>query len=312
MVVFLLNGVVHVVRHEGSTFEKDTTVLSESETDYPDDLPPLIPPDDLSDYQTPVPSQTGARPCSSPSDWTGMNHDYSSQHAPFFNSGHPSADNVFLSFALSRPQQTVSPALRHPQNPAKRHKVDRSSWHCQEPGCNRTFSQSWNLKRHGAVAHRGEKPYICRESYCGEAFSYSSRLKKHEELVHGRIEKRFTCPEPGCVKIFSYLSQLQKHEAAVHRAEKPFPCQETGCVKSFSQAVHLKTHVSAVHRREKPFICSEPGCGQGFSQSGNLNRHVVSIHRVDKSHLPKSDCPEGFSQSGNLKVPETALHCGWS
>ena len=48
--------------------------------------------------------------------------------------------------------------------------------------CEKTFTDSGNLKRHVKAVHEGTKDYKC--DYCGKSFSEPGKLKRHVKAVH--------------------------------------------------------------------------------------------------------------------------------
>ena len=47
---------------------------------------------------------------------------------------------------------------------------------CEYPGCNKSFSKSWNFKDH-ALVHEGIKPYACK--ICLKSFTQRGNMEKH-------------------------------------------------------------------------------------------------------------------------------------
>ena len=70
-----------------------------------------------------------------------------------------------------------------------------------------------NLKIHRRV-HTGEKPFKCQFPGCDRSFPNSSDRKKHI-LTHGE-HKPFKCKVPGCDKLYTHPSSLRKHMKVTH------------------------------------------------------------------------------------------------
>jgi uncharacterized Zn-finger protein len=68
-------------------------------------------------------------------------------------------------------------------------------FHCEWPGCGKSFGQKGNIIRHYAV-HGAEKEYKCDWPNCTREFADSSTLKRHL-LVHSG-KKPFECDWPSC------------------------------------------------------------------------------------------------------------------
>ena len=119
----------------------------------------------------------------------------------------------------------------------------RSPTECECENCDYTCSQKFNLKRHVASVHKGNKPFKC------EVCDYNSSQKGH----------------------------LKQHVASVHEIKKPFKCEI--CDYGFSQKSHLTKHVASVHEIKKPFKCKI--CDYTCSKKFNLKRHVASVHEAN-------------------------------
>ena len=77
--------------------------------------------------------------------------------------------------------------------------------------CDKSFSQTSDLKRHIHTIHEGHKDYKCES--CGKSFSQAGELKRHIHTVHDG-HKDDKCD--SCCKSFTKLQSLEKHLHIVH------------------------------------------------------------------------------------------------
>ncbi len=197
---------------------------------------------------------------------------------------------------------------------------------CPREDCGKTFSQSYNLKRHGRE-HTRERPFVCQLHNCGQRFAHQSSLQRH--LRSHRAQKSFVCCHEGCANAFTRKDNLRAH-LRTHAGEKPFSCPWENCEKRFGQAPHLTEHLRChtgerpfvcpvqacgarfvksshlaehrrIHSEEKPFSCLWEKCGRRFKRASHLNVHCRS-HTTQKSFVcPHADCGRGFVQSSTLR-----------
>lgn len=79
-------------------------------------------------------------------------------------------------------------------------------FHCEFPGCDRSFSRFYNMKSHQRC-HTGERPYVCDEPGCEASFSRNHDLKRHKR-VHSGV-RPYRCVD--CQKTFSRMDALSRH-----------------------------------------------------------------------------------------------------
>jgi uncharacterized Zn-finger protein len=118
---------------------------------------------------------------------------------------------------------------------------ERKIFHCDMPGCSKTFSQKTHLSIHRR-AHTGDKPYTCKLPGCGHRFSQLGNLRTHERRHTG--EKPYSCPK--CDKHFAQKGNVRAH-LRTHNPTKPFECRLDNCNKNFTQLGNLKSHQNKFH-----------------------------------------------------------------
>lgn len=78
--------------------------------------------------------------------------------------------------------------------------------------CQKDFSRTENLRIHKRV-HTGEKPFKCQFEGCDKSFSNSSDRKKHQNC---HAQGVLVCPAPTCGRSYCHPSSLRKHLKREH------------------------------------------------------------------------------------------------
>jgi len=146
---------------------------------------------------------------------------------------------------------------------------------CPVEGCNKAFSQSYNLTKHKKTVHEGVY-YECEE--CGRRFGVKHNMSRHFQTVHLQ-EKRFKCPTCG-IK-FARKQDLKRHVMTVHDLIKSFECEH--CGKSFGQACSRKEHIEAVHLGIRYSCTWRGGCGYSTGQKQQVPFHIRRVHTKEWS-----------------------------
>ena len=144
---------------------------------------------------------------------------------------------------------------------------------CEEPSCDKTFSQASEARRHFKSAHLKETAHKC--TTCGLEFTRQWLLKQHFNMVHLKL-RPFWCEVKGCEKTFSQKSHLTTHTKTVHLKMRAYECSSPGCSHSATTANSLKSHVAGVHLKAKPFLCPYIGCTYAAVSKTHLVMHKKS------------------------------------
>ncbi|KAF9009624.1 hypothetical protein BDQ17DRAFT_1235902 [Cyathus striatus] len=91
-------------------------------------------------------------------------------------------------------------------NASHKRRKQEATFICPFPGCESTFTRSFNLKGH-IRSHNEEKPFQCHWAGCGKGFARQHDCRQHEQL-HTNY-RPFTCD--GCQKQFARMDALGRH-----------------------------------------------------------------------------------------------------
>ena len=170
--------------------------------------------------------------------------------------------------------------------------------------CDKTFTQSGNLKRHTEIVHEKIKKFKCDK--CDKLFSVKYNLNQHIGLVHDNREDLKRKKE-YCTKCEKSISDLKRHERMVHEKKQQFPCHI--CNKMFSIAFNLNKHISLYHEgtsKSDRIQCET--CGKSFSRKDILLKHKNTIH--EKTRTFKCDiCGKLFNRKDKLN-DHLKIHTG--
>jgi uncharacterized Zn-finger protein len=84
-----------------------------------------------------------------------------------------------------------------------------SSYVCTHEGCEKSYSNAFNLKRHIESFHQGIKKFFC--GICGKGLSSKQNMREHS-FIHKGV-KPYKCTVKECEAAFRQASQLSMHLA---------------------------------------------------------------------------------------------------
>ena len=155
--------------------------------------------------------------------------------------------------------------------------------------CRKTFSKSFNLKRHIEKFHTDSAAPNNKTITMNGSFFYP-------EKKEGNNNEVLKCEQ--CDKKFLSILSLRKHVQREHEREKVFNCSH--CQDSFTTKYNLKRHILAQHDKTV-FLCTY--CGESKQNEFNLKRHIDLIHENPKKRKKyyKDEVPEKYAKHREKK-----------
>ena len=183
---------------------------------------------------------------------------------------------------------------------------------CPTFGCDESFLNDKNLRRHLIDAHITGAPVQCE--FCAKLFVGKSQVEFHIEQKHPEKvseSPRFFCQEPGCGLGFVRLRVLRKHCRGEHAHPKPKattrpPAKAT--VASECPICHglfrrVGLHITLAHEEScNSFMCR-------FCQKVFQSPEVMIQHRVREHHKAKVKEPVACDVCGKVLASKRLLYC---
>lgn len=94
--------------------------------------------------------------------------------------------------------------------------MENTDFTCSYEGCQKTYSNAFNLKRHVESFHLNIKKFFC--AICHKGLSSKQNMREHSFIHQG--SKPYNCRFPNCQEAFRQLSQLKLHESIHREIEK--------------------------------------------------------------------------------------------
>ena len=151
----------------------------------------------------------------------------------------------------------------------KGQRIGKGNFHCEWPGCFRTFPRQIKLQIHMRT-HTDERPFKCALQDCGSAFKRKEHLKAHEERLHTVRADASPSSAPQQQLIFSSEPGLP-----VAEERKKHVCRHLGPVAAPALASPSAAGKGKAHSVVE---VSTLECGRRFWTKQHLDRHIADVH----------------------------------
>jgi len=128
---------------------------------------------------------------------------------------------------------------------------------------------------------RKKRSFPCFFPGCEKSFADSSNRKKHLK-IHDVNRERFICSELECRRSYSTKADLNIH-MKVHRNVYHYSC--SCCKKQFVRSSELYAH-ERHHDKMPPHLCS---CGRRFREKSRLARHRKTHRNIEEKKFACQD-----------------------
>ena len=152
---------------------------------------------------------------------------------------------------------------------------------CKIEDCQKLFKTNQELVEHRKIH---TKIHTCPIDGCNKSFQEITNLRKHYKH-HFPSEKRYYCPYEGCGKSFTASYNLTIHYR-IHIGKKPYKCQK--CGKCFFDRANYKYHITSKHItiNTKKLICQHINC---YHKSKSIKQKLMHHDKLEEICLQEKN-----------------------
>ncbi|CAG2100864.1 unnamed protein product, partial [Medioppia subpectinata] len=174
----------------------------------------------------------------------------------------------------------TKPVITYSVNQASILAYHRKSHTSEREGRSETKQLLTSQTNHGL-----NEPFVCDLIGCEKTFDNVTNLRRHQAIHNGT--RLYYCDWQGCDKNFLELSGLKRHRR-IHTGERPYKCDWPGCGARYSQSSHLSTHIKS-HKNQRDYKCSLPECAFAGVRMSDLRKHLRRKHKWQQSDFDHLD-----------------------
>ena len=152
---------------------------------------------------------------------------------------------------------------------------------CKVEDCQKLFKTNQELVEHRKIH---TKIHTCPVEGCNKSFSEITNIRKHYKH-HFPTEKKYYCPYEGCGKSFTASYNLTIHYR-IHIGKKPYKCQK--CGKYFFDRANYKYHITSKHSAidTKKLFCQHINC---FHKSKSIKQKLMHHDKLEATCLQEKN-----------------------
>jgi len=222
------------------------------------------------------------------------------------------------------------------ENYTKEIDVDDKKYKCPAPGCNSSFNDGSNYRRHYSRKHKIIEELESENENKSKPESEMTQIKTPKPIIKGKSLDKYhpknTTPVPDdltCRECNTTLKDVKSyrrhvrvqhsetggkvicpvcsklvHKSHINYAHKEEPCICDVCSAQFLNTTKLKRHKSRVHGEKEESPC--PYCSQIYETKDKLAQHISYVHKEEPCICDV--CSVQFLNKTKLKKHKRKVH----